>query len=153
MPNFFATSSVANPVDTHGTVIGNGASEGLIVEVYENKILVRGRDFKNDLWMASAQYAIEYDIVEDVPPVEEEPTEEEPEKDQSNNKKPAKDDKVEDETDEVTDQTDGVIDGTDETADEKETMGCGSAVGVAPIAFAAVPAAFALRKKKKNDKE
>ena len=155
MPKFFATSSVANPVDTHGTVIGNGASEGLIVEVYENKILVRGRDFKNDLWMASAQYAIEYDIVEDVPPVEEEPTEEEPEKDQSNNKKPAKDDKVEDETetDEVTDQTDGVIDGADETEDEKETVGCGSAVGVAPIAFAAVPAAFALRKKKKNDKE
>lgn len=43
-------------------------SQGFFVEVYDDKVLVKGRDFKNDTWIANAQY--EVDLSEQIPVVD-----------------------------------------------------------------------------------
>ncbi|WP_195574713.1 metallophosphoesterase family protein [Paenibacillus sp. 1001270B_150601_E10] len=43
-------------------------SQGYVVEVYEHKVLVKGRDFLNDAWIANAQY--EVDLSASVPAVD-----------------------------------------------------------------------------------
>ncbi|MGG4441754.1 metallophosphoesterase family protein [Brevibacillus fortis] len=47
---------------------GKDGSQGFFVEVYEDKVLVKGRDFKNDTWIANAQYEI--DLSEKIPVVD-----------------------------------------------------------------------------------
>ena len=39
-------------------------SQGYYVEVYGDKVLVRGRDFVNGLWVSAAQYAVELEALE-----------------------------------------------------------------------------------------
>lgn len=43
------TSSVASPIDTENRYTDN--SEGIYVEVYNNAVVIRGRDFKNKKWI------------------------------------------------------------------------------------------------------
>lgn len=43
-------------------------SQGLFVEVYNDKVLVKGRDFKNNTWIANAQY--EVDLSKQIPVVD-----------------------------------------------------------------------------------
>ncbi|MED1783191.1 metallophosphoesterase [Brevibacillus fortis] len=47
---------------------GKDGSQGFFVEVYEDKVMVKGRDFKNDTWIANAQYEI--DLSEKIPVVD-----------------------------------------------------------------------------------
>lgn len=47
---------------------GKDGSQGFFVEVYEDKVLVKGRDFKNDTWIANAQFEI--DLSEKIPVVD-----------------------------------------------------------------------------------
>jgi hypothetical protein len=56
-PTVFNTSSVANPYSARvGSAIS--ASEGYIMEIYDDYILLRGRDFSTGLWKPSSQYVI-----------------------------------------------------------------------------------------------
>ena len=56
-PTVFNTSSVANPYSARlGSTIS--ASEGYIMEIYDDYILLRGRDFSTGLWKPSSQYVI-----------------------------------------------------------------------------------------------
>ncbi|CAM4270050.1 metallophosphoesterase [Bacillus manliponensis] len=43
-------------------------SQGLFVEVYENKVLVKGRDFKNNAWIENAKYKV--NLLEKIPVVD-----------------------------------------------------------------------------------
>ncbi|MCC8433352.1 metallophosphoesterase [Brevibacillus sp. M2.1A] len=47
---------------------GKDGSQGFFVEVYGDKVRVKGRDFKNDTWIANAQYEI--DLFEKIPVVD-----------------------------------------------------------------------------------
>ena len=159
LPYAFTTSSVAAPQNMQGEVMRNEESEGYIIEIYEDKIMVRGRDFKRGLWMASAQFVIDYsDDAEQIPPADENDGAEDgvtSGKPQAN-KKPSdtNEENVEDQTDEtdnvVNDQTEANTEESSEVGKGKKS-GCGSAIGAVPIALAVAPAALALKKKKKKD--
>ncbi len=56
-PTVFNTSSVANPYSARKGAI-TGGSEGYIMEIYDDFILLKGRDFTNGLWKASSQYVV-----------------------------------------------------------------------------------------------
>ena len=160
LPYAFTTSSVASPQNMQGVPMGNAESEGYIIEVYEDKILVRGRDFKRDLWMASAQFAIEYvdDVVDVLPPDEDnvqgsnnQTNNQNNQTNDQSNKKPSNNnsDKVIYGDDignggNQTDDSGSIIDF--EENDDK--LGCNGAIGVAPLALAVIPAALVLKKKK-----
>lgn len=60
MCNAFNTSSVGYLWTGFNKVEGEYeyGSEGLYVEVYDDIIMVRGRDFENNLWNAASQYAV-----------------------------------------------------------------------------------------------
>lgn len=62
-PNVFGTSSVARPYDLRKGVEMADSSEGYIVEVYDDYIMLRGRDFEKGLWKPSSQYVVS--LVED----------------------------------------------------------------------------------------
>ena len=49
------SSSVALPRDTNGQALP-GQSEGLIVEVLNNKVIIKGRDFLTKTWIPGTQY-------------------------------------------------------------------------------------------------
>jgi len=173
MPKIFATSSVANPVDMFGKVLGNGASEGFIVEVYEDKIALRGRDFKTGEWMASAQYVIEYtDADEDLSvdngnagvensgsssgSISGKPSTNKPSGSTGNKNEPENEnnENFNDENTNVNDTANGTRDSGEESKKERapreDESGCGGAIALAPIAIA-VPVALALKKKEEDD--
>ncbi|HWJ03385.1 MAG TPA: metallophosphoesterase, partial [Verrucomicrobiae bacterium] len=52
----FNSSSVYEPLSLSGVSLGSRC-EGLVVEVYENKLVVRGRDFLASTWLDNAQYS------------------------------------------------------------------------------------------------
>ena len=56
-PTVFNTSSVANPYSARKGAV-TGGSEGYIMEIYDDFILLKGRDFTNGLWKASSQYVV-----------------------------------------------------------------------------------------------
>lgn len=56
-PTVFNTASVANPYSVRKASTFEG-SEGYIMEIYDDFILLRGRDFLNGLWLPSSQYVI-----------------------------------------------------------------------------------------------
>lgn len=61
LPNIFGTSSVgylARAYDSSTTETYKG-SEGYYVYVYEDKVVVRGRDFLKGEWIASAQFVVD----------------------------------------------------------------------------------------------
>lgn len=59
------SSSVFQPWTDDGsggeTVLAPEASEGLYVEVYENKVVIQGRDFYNKRWIPEAQFTIPFE--------------------------------------------------------------------------------------------
>jgi 3',5'-cyclic-AMP phosphodiesterase len=54
------TSSVFEPFDDtdHAYSQDLNMSEGLNVEVYQNRVIIRGRDFSHDKWIPTAQFSI-----------------------------------------------------------------------------------------------
>ena len=62
-PTFFNTSSVSCLYTGYNVTAGEReeGSEGYYIEVYEDKILVRGRDFTTNSWRSSAQFVVEYE--------------------------------------------------------------------------------------------
>jgi 3',5'-cyclic-AMP phosphodiesterase len=54
------TSSVFEPYDNtdHAYSQDLNLSEGLTVEVYQNEVIIRGRDFAHDKWIPTAQFSI-----------------------------------------------------------------------------------------------
>lgn len=56
-PTVFNTASVANPWSVRKASAFEG-SEGYIMEIYDDFILLRGRDFLEGLWLPSSQYVI-----------------------------------------------------------------------------------------------
>ena len=58
LPTIFNTASVAYLwSDAQATIEG---AQGYFVKVYKDKVLVLGRDFDNEQWLASAQYLVQY---------------------------------------------------------------------------------------------
>ena len=59
----FNCASVAYLWSGYNKVVGEelDGSQGYLVELYDGKVLVRGRDFKNSEWISSAQYLIDVD--------------------------------------------------------------------------------------------
>jgi len=55
MVNAVSTAYLWTDEDQH-----KDGSQGLFVDVYENRVLVRGRDFANAAWVESARYEILY---------------------------------------------------------------------------------------------
>lgn len=55
MMNAVSTAYLWTDEDQH-----KDGSQGLFVDVYENRVLVRGRDFANSEWVESARYEISY---------------------------------------------------------------------------------------------
>lgn len=53
--------SLAIPIDISGgtRVVKSGESQGYLVDVYENEVLLRGRDFARDLWLPTATYKLD----------------------------------------------------------------------------------------------
>ena len=126
----FNTSSVGYLWTGYNIVPGEYlyGSEGLFVEVAEHTVTVRGRDFVNGEWTASAQYAVPGDwnaVGEDAPEAEE------------------NDETAETETETVpTAPSPSAENGPAET-------GCSSAVSAGAVLPAVCAAAFAARRKKK----
>jgi hypothetical protein len=59
-PNGFTAincSTVTNPIDWTKKVTTDG-SEGMYVEVYEDRVVVKGRDFKNKQWVDGIEYTV-----------------------------------------------------------------------------------------------
>jgi hypothetical protein len=52
-------SSVGMLVDGNNKSVPND-SEGLLVTVYKNKVLIRGKNFANHTWISKATYNIKY---------------------------------------------------------------------------------------------
>ena len=61
LPHLFGTSSVSLAASTYNTLIGESGKtgEGYYVYVYGDKVLVRGRNFINGEWIASAQFMVD----------------------------------------------------------------------------------------------
>lgn len=61
LPNMFATASVGYLWDAYNITVGEEltGAQGYYVYVYGSKILVRGRDFVNGTWVASAQFMVD----------------------------------------------------------------------------------------------
>jgi len=53
------SSSVYKPYDENDQPIGEHKSEGLYVEVYADRVLIKGRDFSAKRWISEAQYTIQ----------------------------------------------------------------------------------------------
>ncbi len=64
LPTIFNTASVADLWTSYDVVQGvyMDGSQGYYLYVYEDKIVVRGRDFTTGKWVASAQFVVEYDV-------------------------------------------------------------------------------------------
>jgi Icc protein len=52
------SSSVSYPYDSNDQLIQGNRSEGLIVDVYEDRIHIRGRDFNNQAWISEADFIV-----------------------------------------------------------------------------------------------
>ncbi|CAH1194975.1 3',5'-cyclic adenosine monophosphate phosphodiesterase CpdA [Paenibacillus allorhizoplanae] len=52
------SSSVSYPYDSNDQLIQGNRSEGLIVDVYEDRIHIRGRDFANGAWFSEADFIV-----------------------------------------------------------------------------------------------
>lgn len=61
LPTIFNTSSASQVADCRDGIKkkGNG-SKGYFVYVYEDKIILRGYDFKADKWIPSAQFYVDF---------------------------------------------------------------------------------------------
>ncbi len=61
LPNMFGTSGVGYPASTYNTLIGESGKkgEGYYVYVYEDKVLVCGRNFNDGEWITSAQFMVD----------------------------------------------------------------------------------------------
>ncbi|WP_409345299.1 metallophosphoesterase family protein [Paenibacillus sp. MBLB4367] len=53
------SSSVADPLSATDQALEQGASEGLYVEAYGKRVVVRGRDFKNGGWIREASFELD----------------------------------------------------------------------------------------------
>lgn len=61
-PSYFNDAAIGKMVSMTGNTFADyEGSQGLCVEVYNDKILVRGRDFANKQWISSAQSEIDID--------------------------------------------------------------------------------------------
>jgi len=68
-PSYFNCSSVGYiPADSPSGNDDVVSSEGYYVEIYEDQIVIKGRDFINGKWIASAQYIVELPEAEPVLP-------------------------------------------------------------------------------------
>lgn len=58
LPNIFNTAAIANTLSDYTGKTTYFNSQGYIVEVYEDKVLIKGRNFRDGKWMPSANYCI-----------------------------------------------------------------------------------------------
>ncbi|MBQ3708418.1 MAG: metallophosphoesterase [Clostridia bacterium] len=125
----FNTSSVGYLWTGYNVVPGEYlyGSEGLFVEVSDNALTVRGRDFVNGLWSASAQFAVPgaWENVKTAAPEESAPP------------APAQE----------------ADDALEPDAGQTAAGGCSSAMGAAAVIPIVSAAALSLRRKKKDDPE
>lgn len=54
----FNSSTTADPLNTSDQSIGPSESEGLYVQVYEDRVVVKGRDFSRKKWIEGQEYTI-----------------------------------------------------------------------------------------------
>ncbi|WP_274363964.1 LamG-like jellyroll fold domain-containing protein [Paenibacillus thermotolerans] len=59
------SSSVRQPYNAEDKPAGTKPSEGLYVEVYKDKVVIKGRDFNKQEWIKEAQYTIQFPIAAD----------------------------------------------------------------------------------------
>ncbi len=66
LPTIFNTASVAYLWTSYDIITGENldGSQGYFVKVYEDKVVVLGRDLVADKWVASAQFVVEYEKAE-----------------------------------------------------------------------------------------
>lgn len=65
LPTIFNTAAIGYMSDGKNNVEG---SQGYFVKVYKDRVVVSGRDFANEKWLASAQYLVQYGAGEVLPP-------------------------------------------------------------------------------------
>ncbi|MDR1692206.1 MAG: metallophosphoesterase [Oscillospiraceae bacterium] len=77
LPSIFSTSSCAYLWDDEAnrTNIGIEGSEGYYLYVYDDKVIVRGRDFVSKQWVSAAQFVVENLAAAESPPTPTEPAE------------------------------------------------------------------------------
>ena len=150
-PTVFNTSSVANPYSARKGAI-TGGSEGYIMEIYDDFILLKGRDFTNGLWKASSQYVV---MLSDTDGEDKNNNVNTENKNENENKNDNKNENKE--TEKVTEKpTEKVTEkpteaDTDNTATEPtENVGCGSVIGSVGAALASLVGAVCILKKKKD---
>lgn len=56
----FNSSTVWNPLNTRDHALGPHESEGLFVQVFANKVVVKGRDLYRKQWISGQEYTISY---------------------------------------------------------------------------------------------
>lgn len=132
-PTTFNTASLAD------VYIDEDQAQGYIIEVYEKAVLVRGRDFAADEWIASAQYAVDYGA-------ELEPAPEIPASKPTDTPTEAPTDSTAQPDANATDATDGEGD-----ADGAEKSGCGAVIGTGTVAIALLPIAFCQFRRRKKE--
>ena len=57
LPSIFKTGAIVNLWENGKQMAG---AQGYYVYVFEDKVILRGRDFVNNLWVAAAQYQVGY---------------------------------------------------------------------------------------------
>ncbi len=127
-----------------GSVDGaSDEAQGYIVEVYDDAVVLKGRDFAGDEWKGTAQYAVSYADIENnggtvpapIVPDNNNNENNDTENNNSNNtQKPT----------EATPTDDQVEDG------EAEPAGCGSALGIGAIVLAVIPGAICFIRRKED---
>lgn len=75
--NIFNTASVAYLWTSYDVTEGvrMEGSQGYYIRVYEDRVLILGRDFITGEWVSSAQFCVEFEQTEDEPPVSDTETE------------------------------------------------------------------------------
>jgi len=65
--SIFNTASVAYLWQSYDIPTGErlDGSQGYYIQIYKDKVLVRGRDFVTGEWVSSAQFVVEYDVEDD----------------------------------------------------------------------------------------
>ncbi len=147
-PTAFNTASLSRAKIHYadGTTEDAGEAQGYVIEVYEDSVLVRGRDFKNDVWKASAQYMVDYSEDNNSGNSNNQSN------NQSNNKEPSatKPTQTTNTSTEASKTTDASTSGTDAT---QAPTGCASSLSFTATAVSATIAlgsALTFRKRKRD---
>lgn len=129
-PYSFNTATVWN-IDSDGY----DESQGYVVEVYNDRVEIKGRNFLTGEWKSSAQYLVAYGELNNLAP-EKKPEDKEPEESKTT-PKPTTSKKAPDES-------------SSSSAAPEATGGCGSVIGASTLMTAIIPAAVCLVRRKKD---